>query len=602
MRGGPGGSAAPLRLGRGGAMPWRDWDREQVWLMPPSLDEVLADDHPARLVAALVDSLTTAEWAELGVDLAGQPLGAPAYHPRALLGIWLYGFMTGLRSSRRLETACREQLALQWLSGFQQPDHNTLWRFYREHRNQLRGLLRHTVQIAARLGLVDWALQAVDGTKVAGSASSSRTYDAQQLERLLERTERAIADLEAQNEAGDEPAAPRLPADLAEAQRLRADVLAARQALAAGERRHVNLTDPDARLLRAAGGYLTGYNAQAMAVTVRYEAGAAGPLADAVSAGHDGDAGGGQNIGDEDRADRSSKGEDVGNEGGEGVGSEGEGGEGVGSEGEGGEDEGGQEPCDQEPGEDRGGDGGEAGGADEAGTRSGGLLITAADVTQDPTDQAQLLPMIEAAEQSGGVAAGLTLADAGYFSAANLAACSARATPVAIPEARCPTAHPYHHSRFAYDPGADCYQCPEGQLLRFQRLKHRRRRASVRVYAAAAADCLACPAFGRCTTSQRGRRIEVSLHADALTAHRRWMQAAAARDAFRRRKQLIEPVFGIIKEQQAGRRFLLRGLEAVRSEWTLLAVAFNLRTLAKALSGKSSSGKSISRARYAPAG
>ena len=214
-------------------MPWREWDREQVWLMPPSLDEVLADDHPARLVAAFVDSLTAAEWAELGVDLGGQALGAPAYHPRALLGIWLYGFMTGVRSARRLETAGREQLALQWLSGFQQPDHNTLWRFYREHRNQLRGLLRHTVQIAARLGLVDWALQAVDGTKVAGSASSSRTYDAQQLERLLERTERAIADLEAQNEAGDEPAAPRLPADLAEAQRLRAEVLAARAKLAA---------------------------------------------------------------------------------------------------------------------------------------------------------------------------------------------------------------------------------------------------------------------------------------------------------------------------------------------------------------------------------
>ncbi len=559
-------------------MPWRHWDREQVWLMPPSLDEVLADDHPARLVAALVDSLTTAEWAELGVDLAGQPLGAPAYHPRALLGIWLYGFMTGVRSARRLETAGREQLALQWLSGFQQPDHNTLWRFYREHRRQLRGLLRHTVQIAARLGLVDWALQAVDGTKVAGSASSSRTYDAQQLERLLARTERAIADLEAQNEAGDEPAAPRLPADLAEAQRLRAEVMAARQALAASERRHVNLTDPDARLLRAAGGYLTGYNAQAMAVTVRYEAGAAGPVEAAVSAGNGEHAGGGEHIGDEDRADRSSKDEAEAGEAGEGVGSEDEG--------------------DQEPGEDRSGrEDGEAGGADGARSRSGGLLITAADVTQDPTDQAQLLPMIEAAEQSGGPAAGLTLADAGYFSAANLAACAARATPVAIPEARCPTAHPFHHSRFAYDPGADCYQCPEGRLLSFQRLKHRRRRASVRVYAAAAADCLACPAFGRCTTSTQGRRIEVSLHADALTAHRRWMQTAAARDAFRRRKQLIEPVFGIIKEQQAGRRFLLRGLEAVRSEWTLLAVAFNLRTLAKALSGRP-----ISRARYAPAG
>ena len=343
-----------------------------------------------------------------------------------------------MRSARRLETAGREQLALQWLSGYQQPDHNTLWRFYRQHRHQLRGLLRHTVQIAARLGLVDWALQAVDGTKVAGSAAASRTYDARQLERLLERTERAIADLEAQNEAGDEPAAPRLPAELAEAKRLRAEVRAARQALAASERRHVNLTDPDARLLRAAGGYLTGYNAQAMAVTVRYEAGAAGPLEAAVSEGHDGDAGGGEHIGDEESENRSSKGEA------------------------------------------EGGEAGEAGGAEGARTRSGGLLITAADVTQDPTDQAQLLPMIEAAAQSGGPAAGLTLADAGYFSAANLAACAARATPVAIPEARCPTAHPFHHSRFAYDPGADCYQCPEGRLLSFQRLKHRRKRASVR--------------------------------------------------------------------------------------------------------------------------
>ena len=235
-----------------------------------------------------------------------------------------------------------------------------------------------------------------------------------------------------------------------------------------------------------------------MAVTVRYEAGAAGPLEAAVSEGHDGDAGGGEHIGDEESENRSGKGEDVGDEESENRSSKGE------AEG-----------------------GGEAGGGDAARSRSGGLLITAADVTQDPTDQAQLLPMIEAAEQSGGPAAGLTLADAGYFSAANLAACAARATPVAIPEARCPTAHPFHHSRFAYDPGADCYRCPEGRLLSFQRLKHRRRRASVRVYAAAAADCLACPAFGRCTTSTQGRRIEVSLHADALTAHRRWMQTAA---------------------------------------------------------------------------
>ncbi len=112
--------------------------------------ELLADDHPARVVAAFVDGLSAADWAELGVDLHGQALGGPAYHPRALLSIWLYGFMSGTRCARRLEAACREQLPMLWLSGSQQPDHNTLWRFYKQHRERMRGLLQLTVRTARR--------------------------------------------------------------------------------------------------------------------------------------------------------------------------------------------------------------------------------------------------------------------------------------------------------------------------------------------------------------------------------------------------------------------------------------------------------------------
>ena len=84
-------------------MTWRPIDREQAWLLPPSLDDLLPDDHPARFVAGFVDGLTREEWAAFGVNVDGQTLGAPAYHPRALLSIWLYGFMTGVRSSRKLE-------------------------------------------------------------------------------------------------------------------------------------------------------------------------------------------------------------------------------------------------------------------------------------------------------------------------------------------------------------------------------------------------------------------------------------------------------------------------------------------------------------------
>ena len=91
-------------------MPLRDMDREQMWLLPPSLDELLPLDHPARFVAEFVDTLDREDWAELGVEIEGDPLGAPAYHPRALALRVAVRFMTGVRSCRKLEAACRDQI------------------------------------------------------------------------------------------------------------------------------------------------------------------------------------------------------------------------------------------------------------------------------------------------------------------------------------------------------------------------------------------------------------------------------------------------------------------------------------------------------------
>src|ERR1700732_4452803 len=143
--------------------------RELSWLLPPTLEELIPADHPARFAAEFVDALDRVAWADLGVDVEGDVLGAPAYHPRVLLAVWVYGFMTGVRSSRRLEGACRDQVSYLWLTGWQQPDHNTLWRFYKAHRQQMRKLLKRTVWTAVRLNLVDLAVQAVDGTKISAN-------------------------------------------------------------------------------------------------------------------------------------------------------------------------------------------------------------------------------------------------------------------------------------------------------------------------------------------------------------------------------------------------------------------------------------------------
>ena len=261
-------------------MPLREMGREQIWMLPPTLDELLPLDHPARFVAEFVDALDRDAWAELGVDIEGDLMGAPAYHPRALLSVWLYGFMTGVRSCRKLEAACRDQIPYLWLTGWQHPDHNTLWRFYKGHRQAMRKLFERTVGTAVAMKL---AVQAVDGTKVVANASLNRSYDAEGLRGLLERLERAITDLEAQNEAGEEAAVARLPQKLADKEVLREQVKHAMADLASQKRhRRINLTDPEARLMKGRQGIVAGYNAQAMVSPMETDGGATSMLVTAV--------------------------------------------------------------------------------------------------------------------------------------------------------------------------------------------------------------------------------------------------------------------------------------------------------------------------------
>ena len=264
-------------------MPLRPMGREQMWMLPPTLDELLPLDHPSRFVAEFVDALDRDAWAELGVDIEGDSMGAPAYHPRALLCVWLYGFMTGVRSCRKLEAACRDQIPYLWLTGWQHPDHNTLWRFYKGHRQAMRKLFERTVRTAVTMKLVDLAVQAVDGTKVVANASVNRSYDAEGLRRLLERLESTIADLEAQNEAGEDTAVAHLPEELTNKEVLRDQVRQAMDDLTSQKRhKRINLTDPEARLMKGRQGIVAGYNAQAMVSPIETDGEATGMLVTAV--------------------------------------------------------------------------------------------------------------------------------------------------------------------------------------------------------------------------------------------------------------------------------------------------------------------------------
>src|SRR6476646_8516708 len=157
-------------------------DYGQQFLFPPALEDWISKDHPVRFIREFVEQQ---DLGKLGFAMPISSEGRPPYAPGLLLKIWLYGYHHRIRSTRKLEAACREQLALLWLSGIITPDHNSLWRFWRDNKSALRQLFKQSVRLALKAGLVGLALQAVDGTKIQAAASPESSWSKARMEKLL---------------------------------------------------------------------------------------------------------------------------------------------------------------------------------------------------------------------------------------------------------------------------------------------------------------------------------------------------------------------------------------------------------------------------------
>ena len=278
-------------------------DRDQAFLLPPDPRDWLPADHLVWFVLDVVDQL------DLGPFLAAYRAdghGRAAYHPRMLLGVLLYAYATGVRSSRQVERRCAEDLAFRVLSGNRAPDHVTIARFRVRHQQALAELLVASLKLCAAAGLVRLGLVALDGTKVEANAAAAANRTLAKLEgevaqmlREAAETDRA-EDLEHGRARGDqlpaELATPsgrlarlqrakaQLEAEAAERQRRYAARVEALAAAARARGQHpkaryrprrrdeapdptatANPTDPDSRLVRGNGRSLQGYNAQAVA-------------------------------------------------------------------------------------------------------------------------------------------------------------------------------------------------------------------------------------------------------------------------------------------------------------------------------------------------
>ena len=211
-------------------------------------------------------------------------------------------------------------------------------------------------------------------------------------------------------------------------------------------------------------------------------------------------------------------------------------------------------------------------------------LIVAAEVVTDESDNYQLTPMLDEVKENLGEVAQTTVADAGYLVTTQLAEAEEKGYSVLVnlqEPLQDAEGRPYHASRFTYDAAKDHCICPQGETLPFERCQVRDKVQpyTVRIYRCQSYET--CPVRWQCSSSKKGRTIQIHPNYDALVRQREKHRDEAMRAALKKRSATVEPVFGWVKEAMGFRRWTVRSLEKVQVQWAVLCTAINLRRLHK---------------------
>lgn len=189
----------------GRAKTFRPYDPTQCFLLPPSLDDWLPQDHEARFVAEVVEDLLDLEAIYASYEAAD---GAPPYDPRLMLKLLFYAYSIGVTSSREMERRCHTDVAFRFLTANEAPDYRSVSRFRRRHLESLRPLFLQVLSLCAKAGLVRLGRVALDGTKLDANASRHKamSYDhiCPKIDELQKEVDALLAEAEAIDQAEDE--------------------------------------------------------------------------------------------------------------------------------------------------------------------------------------------------------------------------------------------------------------------------------------------------------------------------------------------------------------------------------------------------------------
>lgn len=497
-------------------------DRTQIVLFAPTLDSMIPEDQGVRLFDEILSRMDWSAWE----GRYCQDLGQPPIHPKVLAGILLYGMSLGMRSSRVLERACRVQFDFIWLASGEHPDHSTICEFRTRFRGELKDLFKQIGHLAMSMGLIRLNQVGLDGTRVLANSSRHGTLSAGAIEGKLAELEPLIEQMLLECEEADRKDPDRHGSGAGELPRELKDLQRRKEAL---DKALAHAHEIDARRAQRS-------DAPKQAASV--------PVTDADSAVLPNKEGGfAPNYTPMAAVD---------------------------------------------------------------GQRG---FVVDCDCHAEACESQTTVPTVERIEETFGQKPNQFLGDGAHGTGKNLSDLDSQGVDAYIPvvndsrptgpnpavrdDPRRPVAQAdwdklarnaqskkLDKSAFVYVEAEDCYYCPMGRKLEYVRdTELHQRGESVEYRQYECVGCEDCPLAGACK-GQRVRSISRDKHEEVRKAMSAKMSSEAGRATYGRRKWICETVFALGKGVWGFRRFLLRGLEKVRTEWMWLCTAMNLRKLA----------------------
>lgn len=500
---------------------FKPYYQSQLMAIPPSLDELVRKGHPARVVNDVIDRINIQALLD-----AYHLKGSSSYHPQMLLKVLVYGYVSNVYSSRKLELACRENINFMWLSGMSFPDHNTINRFRGARlKNALRSVFEEVVSLLAEEGLLSIEEIYTDGTKIEANANKYTFVWKKAIQTNKEKMKKGLQEIweYAQRIAKSEDELPE-PPDLTDidAEKVQATVDKLNAVLAdkpsvnkkvkaklryvtkkypekiaeyerkeqvLGERNSFSKTDPDATFMRMKEDHMKngqlkpGYNVQ---------------------------------------------------------------------------------------------------------ISTSNQFIVNYTIHPNPTDTRTLSAHLAQHQDSYGKAPASLTADAGYGSEENFQLLESLEVEAFVKyglfdkqqTSSFKNKHGFAADQLFYNAEQDCYICPMGQRMEFVGTLQRKTSSGfvqhLKKYQAK--NCSGCPLNGACHKAKGNRIIQVNENLERYKAQT-YVRLNSERGVEKRKRRCydVEPVFANVKQNHGFRRFMLRGKEKVAIEWGLLAIAQNIR-------------------------